>query len=93
MEAPSDGFGVHPNWARLDLKEVDKPKSKPKPKMSSPISCRGESERERERERGDGESGCRGRMSKGSAGLYKKGDVVGVAKRGLGSGLGRVVNS
>ena len=32
-------------------------------------------------------------MSKGSAGLYKKGDVVGVAKRGLGSGLGRVVNS
>ena len=45
MEAPSDGFGVHPNWARLDLKEVDKPK----PKMSSPISCRGESERERER--------------------------------------------
>ena len=51
MEAPSDGFGVHPNWARLDLKEVDKPKSKPKPKMSSPISCRGESERERERER------------------------------------------
>ena len=85
MEAPSDGFGVHPNWARLDLKEVDKPKSKPMPKMSSPISCRGE--------RGDGESGCRGRVSKGSAGLYKKGDVVGVAKRGLGSGLGRVVNS
>lgn len=38
MEAPSDGFGVHPNWARLDLKEVDKPKSKPKPKMSSPES-------------------------------------------------------